>query len=145
MTLDKLHLQPITYLINSQWHTLDGLFATSCLGNIRETKAEGEEEEMRTAMPPSASQGEKKGFLTRGRGIIFFSTSRSDATCPGVIKEDKAQIISTRLWHGLCFNMRTAWVCQTEASYTFTYFFGPEQTLHFNSPVKLGKGYFQII
>ena len=63
LTLDKLHLQPIIHLINSQRHTLDGQFATSCLGNIRETKAEGEEEEMRTAMPPSASQGEKRGFL----------------------------------------------------------------------------------
>lgn len=95
-----------TYLIYSQWHTLDGPFSTSHVGGIRETKAEGGQKEIQTAMPPSASQGEKIFYTCKRHKVL--DNHRSDARCPGLIKMGKVLIISTGLWCGLYFNVHAA-------------------------------------
>ena len=77
------------------------------VGNIRETKAEGGQEEIRTAMPPAASQGEKI-FYTCKRNKVLLDNHRSDARCPGLIKMGKVLIISIGLWRGLYFNVHAA-------------------------------------
>lgn len=76
------------------------------MGGIRETKAEGGQKEIQTAMPPSASQGEKIFYTCKRHKVL--DNHRSDARCPGLIKMGKVLIISTGLWCGLYFNVHAA-------------------------------------